>query len=254
MKKAFTLAEALIALAVVGIIAVMTLPMIIKSYQSRILSSQAEKIFSELATGTTSIIPEELSNETAINESGAEVESQGFYDTTAGVNCNELSESETHCNASVGSASKTGAKYFLTKYLKTRSEGVSPNSGTFKKLDGTAIGSIFLSATNSYCVNTVNKATVCMYFDETLTDEDSSVSAGRSVIIVDTNGVNKIPNTVGMDIFAMQVKPNGDLRDLDMSTGDNNKCGKKTGSDESALSYSYGCLTRLLSNDWRVKN
>ena len=49
MKKAFTLAEVLITLGIIGVVAAMTLPALVKSYKGRILQTQLKKSYSILS-------------------------------------------------------------------------------------------------------------------------------------------------------------------------------------------------------------
>lgn len=55
-KAAFTLAEVLITLAIVGIVAALTLPSLITKYQHKQLEIGFKKIYSELAQATQSIV------------------------------------------------------------------------------------------------------------------------------------------------------------------------------------------------------
>ena len=49
MKKAFTLAEVLITLGVIGIVAAMTLPQLIKNYQAKVLETAFKKSYSNIS-------------------------------------------------------------------------------------------------------------------------------------------------------------------------------------------------------------
>ena len=48
-KKAFTLAEVLITLGIIGIVAEMTMPALIANYQERVIVSQLKKVYSTLS-------------------------------------------------------------------------------------------------------------------------------------------------------------------------------------------------------------
>ncbi len=48
MKRAFTLAEVLITLSIIGIVAAMTLPMLIVNYQKKVVATNVKKAYTEL--------------------------------------------------------------------------------------------------------------------------------------------------------------------------------------------------------------
>lgn len=49
MKKAFTLAEVLITLGIIGVVAAMTLPSLIAKYQKRVMTNNLKKVYTELS-------------------------------------------------------------------------------------------------------------------------------------------------------------------------------------------------------------
>ena len=59
IKKAFTLAEVLITLAIVGVIAALTVPSLLNKTNDRETVAQLQKVYSSLASATNSIIAEE---------------------------------------------------------------------------------------------------------------------------------------------------------------------------------------------------
>lgn len=60
MKKAFTLAEVLITLTIIGVVSVLTIPNIISNYQNKVLSTQLKKAYAEIAqAGALAITTEE---------------------------------------------------------------------------------------------------------------------------------------------------------------------------------------------------
>ena len=94
MKKGFTLSEVLITLGVVGVVAVLTIPGVMKNYQNRLYTAQLEKIYSQISDATQALMNDEHVD--------------NFYETTAN---NAIPTS--------GDRASTGAGYFLTKYFKT---------------------------------------------------------------------------------------------------------------------------------------
>ena len=58
MKKAFTLAEVLITLGIIGIVAAMTLPVVIGNYQKKVTAAKVKKFWNlgNISTGRLPII------------------------------------------------------------------------------------------------------------------------------------------------------------------------------------------------------
>jgi prepilin-type N-terminal cleavage/methylation domain-containing protein len=59
MKKAFTLAEVLITLGIIGIIAALTMPALVASYQKKVLETRIKHFYSVLNQATTTKIAED---------------------------------------------------------------------------------------------------------------------------------------------------------------------------------------------------
>ena len=70
-KFGFTLSEVLITLGIVGIVAALTIPAIMKNYKNRLYVSELKKVYSQLTNATSSIMSDE--------------HAQNFYETTGGV-------------------------------------------------------------------------------------------------------------------------------------------------------------------------
>ena len=59
-KYAFTLAEVLITLGVIGVVAILTIPSVMQSYQSRVLATQIKKAYNEVATAGATAMSMEM--------------------------------------------------------------------------------------------------------------------------------------------------------------------------------------------------
>lgn len=213
MKKGFTLAEVLITLAVVGVIAILTIPSIVKNYRYRMYAASIEKTYSQIADA----IQAEMQDEHATN----------FYESTAGV-----PSDNTNCTK--------GACYFLNNYFKVARKDCSRTTtkcfmDNYVTPDGTGAGTL----PNEYCIQTTNGAAICMVWN-----------AGTTSIFVDTNGPAQ-PNITGYDVFAMNVNPNGTLRDWDT---DSTKCNTKSRSYKHVADYATGCLTKVMKAGWKIED
>ena len=229
MKKGFTLAEVLIALTIIGTISALTIPSIINTYKYKLYTSQLNKAFSQISTSVNQIINDEYSNHPNSENSDYMT---GFYATTAGYS--------------------EGLEDFLNSYFKKGKNctNVSTCMGqSYKKSNGTALTTI--APNTAKCINTINGASLCMYFDNSITrtrvleDGESEEYTGVMVVIIDVNG-QKDPNIVGLDTFAIKIDDNGSLSDID---SDYTKC--NTGST-SVVKAAAGCFAKYLKNGQRI--
>ena len=60
MKRGFTLSEVLITLGIVGVVAVLTVPSVMKNYRNRLYVSQLQKVYSQISEATVAIMRDEM--------------------------------------------------------------------------------------------------------------------------------------------------------------------------------------------------
>ena len=216
MKKAFTLTEIIVTLSIIGIIAALTIPAIMKGYRERVYSSQLRKAVSTI----------ENSAKTAISDEHAE----SFFETTSGLREPDTSEGEEACSQ--------GACYFLTNYFKNSKIGCGAGTcfaSGYKTPDGTNAGSHF-----GYCVLTVSGAAICMW---------NSPSAERSFLAIDINGTDA-PNITGVDAYVLEIGSDGSVKDW---KNDPDQCNIEAEDDyEHIGKYAQGCLQKVMNNNWKV--
>lgn len=224
MRKGFTLSEALITLGIVGCIAALTIPSIMKNYKKKVYVSQLEKVYSQISDAAQAIMNDEFTN--------------SFYSSTAGVpsNC------ATDMNKS------KGACYFLNSYfktVKTDCKSATPENGGCLGADYKNLaGDVKMTGSNipvEYCVQTTNNATICLSFDR-----DKSVTSA----LVDVNGPAE-PNMAGLDVFSMEILANGLVTDYDGGTIEGDKCGTQTA--DGIFSWAAGCLNAIINAGWKMK-
>lgn len=212
MKKAFTLAEMMIALTIVGVIAILTVPTLMSNFMHRICATTLKKTVAEIETAT----------QTAIAEDNAYSEADGanFYLTRAGSQTSNENE---------------GAQFFLTNYLKSSHRG--PGSGglfanAYKNSDGDEIDTV---PSAGYSIKTSEGAAINMAYDN---------SYRRHIIYIDTNSTQG-PNVAGVDLFVVQLSTNGNVETIDP---DEESCG--TG--DNFIQRIAGCINPLLQNNWNI--
>jgi len=218
MKKGFTLSEVLIALGIIGIIAALTIPSVMKEYRNRLYVSQLKKAYGQVDDAVKSIMADE--------------HAQTFADTTAAV---------ANAAPSDDFPEGKGPYYFLTKYFKTMKTGCDSTAGSnqciaasYAPLDGTAYPMDF---SYNYCVQTVNGTAIC-----------DVVNGTTSTIMIDVNGPAD-PNVAGRDAFIFNINTDGSLSDW---SSDPDVCGTKTREYKHIGDYASGCLTKIIEAGWKM--
>lgn len=228
-KKAFTILEVLFALAIIGLISALVIPIFYNAYGNRVTGTQLKRVCAQITQATKEILVDERADDTMTLDLDETNTEKGFYFTTAGVKTSNSSQ---------------GAQYFLNKYFRHSKVNCGPNGsndcvGTkYRTPDKTDLGGI---PSGFYCIRTVNNAAVCMKFDTT----DKVMK-----VIVDVNATDK-PNITGSDTFVMYITDDGDLKDLDT---DETNCNAKRTGDANIVAYAAGCFTKVVANGWKMPN
>ena len=182
-NKAFTLAEVLITLVIIGVIAAMTIPTAINNYRKQVYVSGLKKVYAELSQATNRIISEEGNPKASIG--GWALSSEHIYQMYKKylIKAKECSN-ETRC--------LLADKSMVYEKL---------HGGNFWTADRTDTRKLIL-ADGTYMV----------------IDSDVSSTCGRNLnpvandyctwIGVDINGA-KGPNTLGRDFFIFVLRENG---------------------------------------------
>jgi len=210
MKRGFTLAEVLITLGVIGVVAAMTLPTVINKYQERVTVSKVKKIYSTMSQAfLLSVKDNGPANEWNVGN--------GFNSTTAVEITNYLKpylKVLRDCGTAPGCLEYTQNE----KYLKGGVNSFNYDaSNAFYKIilqDGSYI--VIRGPLSLYC-----------------NSSEGGYSNTCGVVYFDING-GKQPNTIGMDIFSMLITPYS----VKPSTS---SCDKN--------SEGWGCLNYILQND-----
>ena len=204
--KAFTLAEVLITLAIIGVVAAMTMPVLIQNYQKRALETQIKHFYSTFSQ--------------AVKQYMADYGTDDLRNTPlASDNYEDYASPEAIASI----------RNFMTKYLKVVKECDHAPSDCFAKEYRSYDG----KADNGYGINNVNN----VYYDYGYKDyvlADGAVVKiaywctmdGPIDIIVDVNG-QKGPNKAGYDVLNMNLFYDGVLDDsyVDPECRKNNDCG-----------------------------
>ena len=168
-KVAFTLAEVLITLGIIGVVAALTLPSVINKYHSFVLEQQFKKSYSNLS-------------QTIINmkrDSGLEHLRDNYvhYDTNSGYDSTLVKAFYDSFDSHIAPVDKLKKLYSVTNYSGTGTSDLD--------LGGDWPRALFILADGSSVGRQVNNG--CLRF------------------WIDTNGPYKKPNRYGFDIFELRV-------------------------------------------------
>ena len=195
-KGAFTLAEVLITLGIIGVVAALTLPSLIQKYQDQVLENQLKKMYSTLSQGI----------QKAMADDGVSV----FYDTELFQACKRPEQKSDACAQMV-------KKYFNVVAVKKESREYYIGVIQVKDIDGKTV---FLGRDKSkrrfgwgWALGRSDHSDRFMLSDGsefTFSAEVTQYGRNYAGIDIDTNG-EKGPNTEGLDIFGVGVGEDGRL-------------------------------------------
>ncbi len=211
-KKAFTLAEVLVTMGIIGVIAAMTVPNLVKNYQNQALVTQLHKVYTEFSQA----IERYMSDQRV--ESMAETD---LYNNNDGLRSfiNNYFKVVSDCgNSYVGSTS--GAKCFSSENYYA-----IENDSNVNFVDFTCAGMAFtLPSGAAICAET--NADFPIYLE------------------VDVNGAQS-PNIFGRDLFTMFVNVDGEFYDYDFT-----RYGNTTKFDEA--SSRTGAFGKIMNDGWKM--
>lgn len=181
MKKAFTLAEVLITLGIIGVVAAMTLPILIAKYRNNVLESQFKTAYSIISRATMQMYME---NEGELS----------FFN-----------------NATFGEEGQNRQKYLslIPKYYKIISK---PSNSEFSNLTMSTSNNYKYNYKDNFLKNTAGTYILSngMLFSHRIAYKGIERTNIISVTL-DTNGPYKGPNRYGYDLFIFVIGKNGKI-------------------------------------------
>ena len=226
-KSAFTLAEVLITLGIIGIVAAMTLPALVNNAQNKQLETALKKAYSNLGQVIQRVVMEDFGGVLDVDNA----RNLGPYFVkyyTEGRLCSGYSTDKACPN--IGQVNFCD---FMKQNYKTYNGHSTP----------ACVG-------NDAVSNTVDSTTI--YFDAA-GEAESSATYGRILMAVDVNGWQKKPNRWGHDIFMFELTKAGKLLPMgaeEMSWPEDDFCSRTSSSSNNG----YGCTVRALSEKDYFKN
>ncbi len=229
-KLGFTLAEVLITLGIIGVVAVLTVPNIVSNYQKKVYVAQLQKVYNQLSNAVNLMLVDE------------EVET--LWGST-------LADEEN------------GAEHFLSKYFKiskvcgnSSEDDMSDcfadtysNVSKSERVEPALIG----FGVSCYAIKLNSGTSICLSYktaDEEELNPDGTFDEHASWdVFIDLNGT-KGPNVLGKDYYGFYLYSDGKIQ----GSYENSKgyyC--NTGDENNAkVAYGVGCLDRIIDSGWKM--
>ena len=219
-SAAFTLAEVLVTLGIIGVVSAMTVPTLMQNYQRQSYVTQLHKVYNE----TSQMLIQVMTDRNALNLN------------------------ETGAFNNIENSAATFKKYF--KVVHDCGATLTPCfASEYKSIDGTSTAA---AGECWYAVSLANGASIC--FTSMINDGNYPYI----VTYVDVNGA-KGPNISGRDYFLLQFYNNGTIEDAGIEsecvvdricTQPIEQQRLRYGCTNSA--WPASCLGRILNDNWQM--
>ena len=243
-KVAFTLAEVLIVLGIIGVIAEMTIPTLKQSIDKQVEVTQLKKFYSVFQDGMKLyMINEGCSDMICTNLFNGQT-TDAPWQTNMGTELNEIFK----INQIYGQNTSSILSNFKTKYLALAgSLSMFYGYYSFSTVDGYLVG--------------INDADAGNCSDNSAVAESVKMRNTCSSLFVDVNG-SKAPNRQGRDVFRFYIGNNGlifPFGGLDDAAaggpswkGDAALCGTEGSTTIASDVTGSGCAARIIENSWTM--
>lgn len=234
--KAFTLAEVLVTLGIIGVVSAMTVPSLMQNHQRKTYVTQLHKVYNELQ--------------------------QAFLQYRTDKNAVSLSEA--------GFSSQTEVNKFLKTYFKTvtvcdKLEPPCVPNSEYRNLNGASVASGGVENVKNWwgdvnCAVLGSGAAICV---ESFATHAAVNNVKWSHIFVDTNGM-KGPNIGGRDVFFLAYYDNGTIDEEGIVPSCNaiKQCSLPANAKETRDTYFssrcksstrfLGCFGKILNDGWEM--
>lgn len=232
----FSLAELLIAVAIIGVIAALTIPGVIANYQRKALLTQLQKSYVEL------------------QESLLILKTENYQKGLYGSSLNKKSSTSI----------RNSAGKFLLGYYKITQDCETDTQPCFasKYADLSSMTYSDYSC-EGYSVVVAGGAAICIV-PASITEEEVSDGTGETttketknpaVVYIDVNG-SKEPNIGGRDMFTFNIYEDFTIDEVDPASTDLSSLEAERNNlyDENCLTSSIGkgCFAKILNDDWEM--
>ena len=221
-KFGFTLAEVLITLGVVGVVAAMTLPTLINNQKNKELEAAFKKSYSTLSQTVQKVILDDYGG--------------AYQASNATALINDIQKYYLKSSSCINGKKCSSSIFPIEDF--SGNNGVAFISKTYKNYTGNAVDGRF----NDGIIAAADGSFI--YFDTAIEGE---ITFGSCLIGIDVNGWRKKPNRYGHDFFAFQLDSKGRL--LPMGKAETFFPEDRYCSATGSLGQNgYGCTTKALSD------
>lgn len=220
MNKAFTLAEVLITLGVIGIVAAMTLPAIVQNYQKKVLSEQLKKGYSVISQALTLMYM-------------------------------DMGEDIVPQNYPRGTFSKIFNKYLSTNKYSTSSGITGIDQDDYYK------SKVYKNYNNTSEIDAslLDEGQMIIRDGMVIFIQNSQFVQYGVLITIDVNGIKKRPNRWGHDLFTFRIIDKGrlipsELPDSSYIYGKQSKyCSVNSTAKQNGLACTYYAINNICPDD-----
>lgn len=243
-KKGFTLAEVLITLGIIGIVAALTLPSLIQKHQKQVWVNQLKKSIAVWENGMKMMLADAETDDLTNTEFWQYLQSSGHdYGCTRG----EPHTTENNILKKYFKILNIQDTYKGNGYKSICSFGEHPKA--YVKLNGEPYGC-------DDCFAVSIRMADGTLFGLRAWDGYGYDSGAVGTLQIDVNGENKGPNQWGRDAFSFYIYKNGTVKTPSWLTYEYLKarpdiCGNIETGD---ISYAFGtlCAARIIHDGWKM--
>ena len=232
MKKGFTLAEVLITLGVIGVVAALTLPNLLQNHQKKVFVTQLQRTTNLISNSATALQGD--NNAASLSDSYL-VPVNGDYKNAQGKFMNTYFKVARDCGTDNRAACLGDIYYSLDR---------SKSYNLANMLSSSGYGGPY------YCVTINTGATICM---TGMTTGWSDYGAHDfSQVVVDVNGPAG-PNTAGRDLFDFHLYSDGKIANSYDTNSDHyeyQSSGERCQDLKSEQNYGGSCFQHIQANGW----
>lgn len=223
-KSAFTLAEVLVTLGIIGVVSSMTLPTLMKNHQRQVYVTQLHKVYNEISQAVDMYVTN--NNYVSFGES-------------------RLRNNTVELNKFINShfkVAKDCGKYYTPCF-----------ASSYSNLNGNSYG--FESSYTNKCFTLSSGAAICFTVEEDMIEDESvdeyllpvhQIGQGEILAVdVDING-QQGPNIFGRDAFSFSIDSRGNIYDGVYMANEN----VNFSSSNSIYSGAFG---RIVNDGWRME-
>ena len=223
--KAFTMAEVLITLGIIGIVAAMTLPALVAKYQKNVTSNRLKKIYSTLSQA--------LNRSQVDNGDIEQWEWEQIHGTSG---ANEAQAMEVFAS-----------KYFIPYFAKLKKDTYTTLKD-FGYKNSLGMDTVYQNVKVGF-VTLYDNTILIIDFDAVEPDENNPDPVLDGLMIyADINGL-KNPNTIGSDIFPFKISTSTGKFMPDITTYNRSELIDKC---ENYEQRGYFCTALIMNDGWEI--